>query len=129
MPWDWSTQVSSSTEELGKDKRMSDDSEEQERTRPETLCCCFVFIYETVIIEGISICYLFFHRLLLTQYDCTLEDHTGEFLDLAYKTHYPDSGLNDNVKLVPLSPYGPQGKFKEFVELVLAKSGSLSTVG
>ncbi len=48
--------------------------------------------------------------------------------NIAY--HYFWTGLNDHGKhIIPLSGNGPRGKFKDFVELVLTRSGSTSTMG
>lgn len=75
-------------------------------------------------------------QLLRTQDGRSLEDHTSEFLVLAYQTHYLDSalisfyyaGLNEQLKnKIPF--YGPWGRFVDLVGLVLSKSGSSFTVG
>lgn len=60
----------------------------------------------------------------------TLEEHIADFLNLAYQTNYPDTGLNEHFKHnIPNSVYGPQGRFIDFVEMVVLASGSSFTMG
>lgn len=79
----------------------------------------------------VAVCVLF-----LSERDRSLSDHTREFLDLAYQTHYPDSGLislyraglNEPLKSM-LAIDRPPGTFSEFVKLALQLTGTSLTVG
>ncbi len=64
-----------------------------------------------------------FLLLLLEQGESALEDHTRDFLDLAYLTHYPDDCLCTFYK-VSLNLNGPRRNFAAYVEWVLVSCNS-----
>ncbi|XP_016124666.1 uncharacterized protein [Sinocyclocheilus grahami] len=68
--------------------------------------------------------------LCLEQQDCSLEDHTRDFVDLACLTHFPDcslcifyhTSLSERCK-ARLPTNGPKEDFAAFVEWVLERNG------